>query len=83
MLLLVLVCDDMFICAFSVKQIFNGQKETIAMSFFPSAPIKNVVPRAERASGGEDPRARLGIALYPWGRESCQVPGNYNPGRDQ
>lgn len=53
------------------------------MSFFSSAPIKNVVPRAERASGGEDPRARLGIALYHWGRESCQVPGNCSPGRDQ
>lgn len=62
-LLLVLICGRMFICAFYVEQIFNGQKETVSPCLFPSAPIKNVVHRAERGSGEEGPCARLDITL--------------------
>lgn len=43
---------------------------------FCSAASGDVVPKLERGSMREKPCARLGIAMCPRGKESCQGPGN-------
>lgn len=73
---LVLDCEDPFICALFCKTDFLMGKGGLCCHVLYPVPPRDVVLRAERGSWGEDARVRLGMALCPWGRDSCQVPGN-------